>query len=179
MKKVLVMVVAAMMATVNVNAQDEPLNEIGVAYGGASNTNIIGSFYNGIFTGSQSSYWGPVSLEYFRRLESAPKLGFGAVLAISGSKWDDSNRNAKTTFYTVMPAVKYNWVVKSHLSMYSKVAAGITIASDSGSGKTESATSFNFQLTGFGIEFGSAFRVFAEAGLGEQGMILGGLRYKF
>lgn len=33
MKKIILMVVAAMVATVNVNAQDESKNELGVFYG--------------------------------------------------------------------------------------------------------------------------------------------------
>jgi hypothetical protein len=42
MKKILLMVVAAMMATVSVNAQEEmPMNEIAVAYGGGSSTDLI------------------------------------------------------------------------------------------------------------------------------------------
>ena len=41
MKKSLSMVVAAMMATMNVSAQDEWKNEISIAYGGGANTDIV------------------------------------------------------------------------------------------------------------------------------------------
>ena len=61
MKKFLVMVVAAMMATVSVQAQDEPKNEIGVFYGIESVSNIL-SVYSSMFAaaaGDQSSFGVP------------------------------------------------------------------------------------------------------------------------
>ena len=46
--------------------------------------------------------------------------------------------------------------------------------------KNETLTSFMFQTTALGVEFGGeAFRGFVEAGLGEKGELCAGLRYKF
>ena len=183
MKKILLMAVAAMMATVNVNAQEEmPLNEIAVAYGGGSNTDLVSSLAKGMFTGKQLDYWGPISAEYFHRLNNN-RLGLGAVFVIGGCKYDDAD-DAKSKYYTVMPAVKYNWAVKKNVSWYSKAAAGLTFRSQSGLTKTyskddDSSTVFNFQVSFVGFEAGGALRGFAELGWGEQGIILGGLRYKF
>ncbi len=56
MKKILLMVVTAMIATVNVNAQTEYDNEIAIAYGGGANTDIVSSIAKGMFTGKQTSY---------------------------------------------------------------------------------------------------------------------------
>ena len=176
MKKIVLMVVALMMATVSAHAENDR-NEISIAYGGGANTDLIVSLYKGMFTGKQLDYWGPISLEYFYR--PSERLGVGAVAAIGGCKWDDSN-DAKTVFYTIMPAVKYSWVKKAHFGMYSKAAVGLTVCSDDGVKKEkESSTTVNFQITGIGVEFGGAIRGFAELGMGEQGIILGGLRYKF
>ena len=177
------MVVAAMMATVSVNAQVEmPMNEIAVAYGTGSNTDLVGSIAKGLFSGKQLDYWGPLSFEYFHRLNSNNRLGLGAVFAVSGCKWDD-NKDASTTYFSIMPAVKYNWVVKKHFSMYSKAAVGITFRSESGkdskSTADEGGADFNFHVTGIGLEYGSAVRIFGEAGWGEQGIVLAGLRLKF
>ncbi|MBO7139943.1 MAG: hypothetical protein J6W19_05150 [Prevotella sp.] len=178
MKKVFLMVVASMMATMSINAQDEWQNEISVAYGAGSNTDIVSSIGVGMFSGKQTSYWGPVSLEYFRYVQS--RLAIGAVAAVGGCSWENYN-NASSTYYTLMPAVKYNWLVKSHFGMYSKVAAGITmgVESDDDNKKDDTLTTFNWQASLLGMEFGGAFRGFVELGLGEQGIILGGLRYKF
>ena len=178
------MVVAVMMATASVNAQEEmPMNEIAVAYGGGSNTDLISSLGKGMFTGEQLSYWGPISLEYFHRLTSNNRLGLGGVLVLGGCKFDDST-DAKSTYFTIMPALKYNWAVKKIVSWYSKAAIGLTFLSQSGVTKSntkddDASTTFNFQATFVGIEVGGALRGFAELGIGEQGIILAGLRYKF
>ena len=186
MKRMILMVVAAMMATMTVNAQNEDLkNEIGVAYGFGSNTDLIGSFYKGIFTGKQLNYWGPVSIEYFRRFGSSNRWGVGAIFAIGGCKWDKDDDSKKSTFYTIMPALKYNWVNKNNFGLYSKFAAGFTVGSDKGhasdnNGKdNKTTTNFNFQITGIGVEAGGAFRGFAELGMGVQGVAIIGVRYKF
>ena len=182
MKKILVMVVTALMVTMSVQAQDEWKNEVGVAYGIGSNTDIVGSFYKGMFTGKQLDYWGPVSLEYFHRVSSNNKWGIGGIVTIGGCKWDEQS-DAKTTFYSVLPAVKYNWSYKKNLSWYSKIAIGATLAHDSGfksvNAKDDNSVIFNWHVSFIGVEFGSAFRGFVELGTGEQGVILGGLRYKF
>ena len=81
-----------------------------------------------------------------------------------------------------MPAAKYNWVVKKHFSMYSKAALGITCRSESGKDSNSKddggGVNFNFHLTGIGLEYGSVVRIFGEAGFGEQGVFLAGLRLK-
>ena len=184
MKKILLIVVAAMMATVSVNAQEEmPMNEIAVAYGSGSNTDLISSLGKGMFTGKQLDYWGPISLEYFHRLTNNNRLGLGAVFVLGGCKWDDSS-DAKSTYITIMPAFKYNWSVRKIVSWYSKAAIGLTFHSESGLTKSTSknddaSTTFNFQATFVGVEVGGALRGFAELGIGEQGIILAGIRYKF
>ena len=48
MKKILVMVVAAMMATVSVNAQDELKHEVGAFYGIGSASNIFSTITGSI-----------------------------------------------------------------------------------------------------------------------------------
>ena len=192
MKKILVMVVAAMMATVNVNAQDEFKNEIGVFYGFESVSNIF-SVYSNMFAaaaGDQSSFWGPVGVEYYYHV--SPVVGLGAVAAYAGCKAEDKKTHKddlSETFLTFMPSVKFNWLRKKHFGMYSGLSAGVMFLSVSANdnakasdpdAKDETLTSFMFQATALGVEFGSeAFRGFVEAGLGEKGEICAGLRYKF
>ena len=166
-----------MMATVSVNAQNEWGNEISIAYGGGSSTDIVSSLTKGMFTGKQMNYWGPISVEYFH-YNSDGKLAFGGIGVISGCKWDESG-DAKSMFYTVMPAVKYNWLNKKSFSMYSKGAVGVTFMSNTGSKDSSSKVTFNWQASVIGAEFGGSFRGFVELGMGEQGIILAGLRYKF
>jgi len=177
MKKILLLAIAAMMAMVSVNAQDEFRNEVSVAYGAGSNTDIVASIGKGMFTGKQLDYWGPISAEYFH-YNKACNFAFGAVAAIGGCKWDDHS-DAKSTYFTVMPAVKFKWLNRTHFAMYSKAAVGLTVDSQKGTNEDKTETMFNWQASLVGMEFGGAFRGFVEIGTGEQGIILGGLRYKF
>ena len=87
----------------------------------------------------------------------------------------------------MMPAAKFNWLRMKNFGMYSKLAAGLTFASkkeDYSKGNTpnqsESKVGFNFQVSAIGFEAGSEnIRAFAELGVGEQGIILAGVRAKF
>lgn len=66
-------------------------------------------------------------------------------------------------------------------------AAGLTFASKkedyskgSAENQSESKVGFNFQASALGIEAGSeTIRAFFELGVGEQGVLLGGIRAKF
>ena len=171
------LVAAALMVAMNVNAQDDYRNEISIAYGTGSNTDIVSSIGKGMFTGKQLNYWGPVSAEFFHYTGEG-KLAFGGIVAVGGCKWDEDS-NAKSTYFTAMPAIKYKWLDKSNFAMYSKAGFGVTLKSDSGEKKDESEVTVNWQATFVGMEYGGAFRGFVELGTGEQGILLAGLRYRF
>ena len=192
MKKILILVVAALMATVGVNAQDELKHEVGAFYGIGSASNIFSAITSSISAtaGDQSSFWGPIGVEYYYHV--SPVVGLGAVAAYAGCKAEDKKTHKddlSETFLTFMPSVKFNWLRKKHFGMYSGLSAGVMFLSVSANGnakasdpdaKDETLTSFMFQATALGVEFGSeAFRGFVEAGLGEKGEICAGLRYKF
>jgi len=192
MKKMMMMVAVALMTAMNVNAQDEFKNEIGVFYGFESVSNIF-SVYSSMFAaaaGDQSSFWGPVGVEYYYHV--SPVVGLGAVAAYAGCKAEDEKTHKddlSEKFITVMPSVKFNWLRKKHFGMYSGLSAGVMFLSvsvnDSAKAsdpdaKDETLTSFMFQATALGVEFGGEqFRGFVEAGLGEKGTLCAGLRYKF
>ena len=192
MKKIIVMVVAAMMATVSVNAQDELKHEVGVFYGFESASNILSILTSSISAaaGDQSSFWGPIGAEYYYHV--SPVVGVGAVAAYAGCKAEDekTGQNDLTeTYLTVMPSVKFNWLRKKNFGMYSALSAGVMFCSISCNdnakandpkAKDETLTAFIFQATALGAEFGGEqFRGFVEAGLGEKGTLCAGLRYKF
>jgi hypothetical protein len=72
--------------------------------------------------------------------------------------------------------------------MYSALSAGVMFASVSVEGeakaadpdaKDETVTTFMFQATALGLEFGGNVRGFVEAGVGEKGLLCAGLRYRF
>lgn len=189
MKKFFAMIAVAMLATLTVKAQsDEPKNEIGVYYGVASASDII-STYASVLTFSsddQTGFWGPVGIEYFYHVN--PVIGIGAVASIAGCKYEYSRHtgtDVKANYYTVMPAVKFNWLRRNHFGLYSELAAGVIFMQTKINGQKpqdveeDSATDFMWQATALGVEFGSAFRGFCELGVGEKGILCAGVRYKF
>ena len=191
MKMIFVMAVAAMMATLSVNAQDFK-HEVGVFYGFESASNVFSLVTSAISAaaGDQSSFWGPVGVEYYYNI--SPVVGLGAVAAYAGCKAEDDKTHKEDlteSFITVMPSVKFNWLRKKHFGMYSALSAGAMFASvkcnDNAkaadpNAKDETVTVFMFQATALGAEFGGEqFRGFVEAGVGEKGVLCAGLRYKF
>ena len=200
MKRIFVMAAVAMMATVSVNAQNENLrHEVSLSYGLGS----IAQFGDGLGEGlamaifSDTEYdngfiLGPISAEYFYHFNN-PRLAIGGL--VSYSKWDsdiqkksgshekvgERNRN----YFAVMPAIKWYWTNKNSFGLYSKAAVGAAFLSSTekdfatNKSKDDNGTYFMFQASLIGAEFGKQFRGFAELGVGEQGFLLAGIRYKF
>lgn len=187
MKKLMMMVVAAMMATVNVNAQVENLrHEIGVTYGTG-----VSVFGDGLGEGlavqlpMACSAWvklaqrhttrrtSELSLEYFYHLNN-PRLAVGGILgyATTSQKYRDmSTKNPEgdrtRNYYTVMPSIKYYWVNKNYFGLYSKAAIGATFVNakvnKTNDGKnesnTENKTYFAYQASFIGVEVVSPISV--------------------
>ena len=94
---------------------------------------------------------------------------------------------SKNTYYTLMPAVKFDWLRKKHFGMYSKAAVGATLRNEKYNSDVSSSRDYNdsevhvnWQASFLGIEVGSpTLRGFVELGTGEQGIILAGVRCKF
>jgi hypothetical protein len=197
MKKIFLMAVAAMMATMSVQAQSDDLKqEVAVSYGWLSNSDIIDAFENigGAMVGMTTdgeSYFGPISVEYFYHVK--PWLGVGGIAAygqmkenyyLMGKK-DGKDGEIKNNYLTLMPAAKFEWLRKSHFGVYSKLAIGATLRTEKMDGKSsgddsDSEIHVNWQVSLLGMEFGGQqLRGFCELGTGEQGIFLAGLRYKF
>ena len=206
MKKIVMMVVAAMMATMNVNAQVENLrHEIGVTYG--TGVSVFGdglgeglglAIANGMIglgkVGSETydeKDFGTLSLEYFYHLNN-PRIAIGGILgyATTSQKYRDKDSKAyegerSRNYYTVMPSIKYYWVNKDYFGLYSKAAIGATFVhaevNRTNDTKTENKTYFAYQASFIGVEGGIPnLRAFLEGGFGEQGIIaLVGVRAKF
>jgi hypothetical protein len=199
MKKLLVMAVTALMVALNVNAQSEDLhNELSLSYGFGSIAQIgdgIGEgFVHALFTDTEMDdgfILGPISAEYFYHFNN-PKWAVGGIA--SYSKWDSdivkrSNDEKvgerKRNFFSVMPSVKRYWVLNNKFGLYSKLAAGVGFLHSESKENGESSWTdnngsyFMFQLSFAGLEFGHTFRGFAEFGVGDQGFVQAGIRYKF
>ena len=190
MKKIFVTMCVALLS-MGAQAQDFK-HEVGIFYGLESASNVFSVVTSAISAaaGDQSSFWGPVGVEYYYNI--SPVVGLGAVAAYAGCKAEDDKTHKEDlteSFITVMPSVKFNWLRKKHFGMYSALSAGAMFASvkcnDNAkaadpNAKDETVTVFMFQATALGAEFGGEqFRGFVEAGVGEKGVLCAGLRYKF
>ena len=195
------MVVAALMATVGIYAQDgyeDSKHEIGISYGALSNSTwqAIGEDLGtsmisvGKVRYDDGKIFGALGLEYFYHV--SPVIGVGALATYTKETkdmyvFDEKSGEAKNTFISVLPAVKFNWLRKKYLGMYSKVAAGVTFTSkkeeytrSDTENSSENKVNFNWQVSAFGLEAGSPYiRAFIELGVGEQGVALTGIRFKF
>ena len=203
MKIRLVLVILAFTASLYVPAQaqeiEETRHEISVSYGTVPNStwiDVLTDVIPAIFgeTHEKERYVGPIGLEYY--YHTSPLVGVGAVAVFATNNEDAYSKEVlkshqAKSYYTLMPAVKFNWLRKAKWGMYSKVAIGASLASfskqdynESGklTGKKETSNDvfFNFHASLLGVEAGGQnVRGFAELGLGEQGIILGGVRYRF
>ena len=188
--------------SVPVQAQEEEMetrHEIGVSYGAVPNSiwiNVLSDVIPAIFGVNYETnhYVGPIGLEYY--YHTSPLIGVGAVAVLAtndedGFRKEIQDSHVTKTYFTFMPSVKFNWLRKEKWGLYSKVAVGSTYShftrqdyDDNGrmTGDKEITKDllFNFQASLIGVEAGGKnVRGFAEIGLGEQGIALAGVRYKF
>ena len=194
------MIVAALVLcgtqTSNAQGGGAPKSEISLSYGYGSSSGIIDVFdnFSGAIFGDKydnGSYIGPIGLEYFYHYE--PRLAFGLIGVYNHYKQDiirSKTEVGKRTnnFFTLMPAIKCNWLIRDSWSLYTKTGIGYTYghtsATEVAGGKdikeSSNSSHFNFQVSLVGVEVGGYYlRGFAELGFGEQGVINAGLRYRF
>lgn len=177
----------------------ETQHEISLSYGVLPNStwiDVLTDVIPAIFgqKTDNNRYFGPLSLEYY--YHTSHLIGVGGILILNTNSQDlyssDVLESYRTrSYYTIMPSVKFNWLRKNKWGMYSKVALGATYIqfhdkdydqSGHKTGDTETTNDFvfNFQASLLGVEAGgNHVRGFAELGIGEQGILLGGVRYKF
>ena len=196
MRKIILVLVAVSLAVSQVSAQPYPKNEVAVSYGVLSNSMWLNIFESlivivstlGTVSYSTSEETGSFSAEYMHNL--SPMVGVGAVGCFSSSKSELSILNNKegtahVNFYTLMPGAKFNWMHRKSFGLYSKLAVGATLRTEKqdcngADDVRDSSVLFNFQCSLLGLEGGSQHvHAFAEFGVGEQGMALAGIRYKW
>ena len=201
MKKLMMMVAVALMTAVSANAQSEqPKNEIGISYGlgvSAIGDGIGNGLGNGLFDGMVGRKWtneknfGTLGIEYFRHLDNTPKLAVGGILTYARMGEDVEYKGTKEgertrTWMSLMPTMKYYWTQSNNFAFYTKLGAGVMMLHSKNEDlvdhmtDTDSKFYFVWQASLLGAEVGSKnLRGFIELGVGEQGIVLAGLRYKF
>lgn len=155
-------------------------------------------------TQKDESYGPAFNLQYLYRV--SPKLKVGGALSYQHTTSKllaaDTSGNfhevakANNDYFTVMPVVKAMWIEKNQIGLYSKVAAGVCIASNSAKMvgnakentpgeftneiKSDKGTRFGYQVSAIGFEAGTRnLRGFVELGYGFQGFAQIGASFKF
>lgn len=163
-------------------------------------TTATGGFYTGNVSYGDESYIPNLSAEYYYHVSKL--VGLGGFVAFNGmdrdmyANWTNNSTGATTKEkigkasrrnLSIVPTAKFDWLRKKNFGLYSKLGLGVSFMhesqdADDKSSKDYSDTDavFNFQLSLVGMEFGAPrFRGFVELGMGEQGILLAGLKYKF
>ena len=198
--RLLAMVALVALMCVPVKAEDDELrHEIGITYGALSNSRWIDAMTDIGSAMAQQRFdrqkaFGSLGVEYF--YHTSPLVGVGGIFAFSTAS-EDVYLADKLSFYrsksyfSLMPAVKFNFLRKEQWGLYSKIGAGAILgrASDKNydsngkkTGKSDIITAwdFNWQVSLIGLEAGGEhWRGFTELGIGEQGIFLAGVRCKF
>lgn len=161
---------------------------------------ITGGQYTGHYSYSDGRYLPTLAAEYYYH----PKnwIGIGGFVSFNGVtkdmyvNWKDQETGekhkektglAKRRNISIIPTVKFDWLRSRHLNLYSKVGAGATIMFQSQKDDAEDGTDYhdtdvigNFHVSALGLEAGSYhLRCYCELGVGEQGLVLAGLKYRF
>ena len=150
---------------------------------------VLGAAFSlGHFTFDNTRLVGAAGLEYVHYVNNW--LGFGGLVlcdymsadaySVASDGTKTPNGKYKFGFASAMPVMKFAWLNRAHVGLYSKLAAGVGYVFDNGSEDPKSNFTFSGQLTPIGFEFGGeSFRGFLEAGLGMQGLVCGGVRWLF
>lgn len=195
-KHLLAALVLSSIVCLPVQAQEEmeTRHEVAISYGAVPNSIWIDAYTDiiqAMFGETQDcySYVGPIGLEYY--YHTNPLIGVGAIAMFTANKengFDEDLHTSRTekSYFSFMPSVKFNWLRKNNWGLYSKVAAGVTyihFAKESlviEDKETVNDLLFNFHASLIGVEAGNQHvRGFAELGVGEQGVALAGVRFKF
>ena len=173
----------------NAAAQSSCKHEFAVSYGLGSTSGFVAvtaSVFAAIFGATLDySFIGPVAGEYFYHVSDL--VGVGAVVSYAAFLDKAKPGEAPMSCVALLPGVKLDWLRREHFGMYSKLCAGASYLTNPGANshpeeeKPESAgtLTFNFQASLLGAEFGGGVRGFVEAGVGEQGFLLAGVRFRF
>ena len=150
---------------------------------------VFGAMFSlGHFSFENAHFIGGVGVEYVHYVNDW--LGFGGTamcdymtataLSVASDGTKTPNGKFQLGVVSVMPVVKFAWLNRAHVGLYSKLAAGAGYTFTGDNADVKDNFMFAFQATPIGVDFGGEqFRGFVEAGLGMQGIVNAGVRWMF
>ena len=132
-------------------------------------------------------YTGAYSVGYVYRFTRLVSFGLTATYAENHSYAYDTFSGERLGslfdhYISFVPMVRLHWLNRRWVSLYSAVGIGITIDYNRYSVhevETNNDVNITGQITPLGITVGRRLFGFAEVGYGAQGIIVGGIGYKF
>lgn len=193
LKKLIAITIAAIMvAAPSVKAQqynNVPVNDLHINYGYFTITQVaavLGGVFATAFTGGAADFdkvtsTGNIMVGYEHRVNDWLWLGgeLGGEKETLYMSKNGSGPVDKTdiTSFCALATAKANWLRREHFAMYSKVRLGAMYLPTN---ESENSFAFSPHISPIAIEAGSQSVLgFLELGLGVQGVIIGGIRYRF
>ena len=195
MKKLIALFMCFVVVSSAFAKNDKDRNEFSIAYGQATIPQfayVMGEVFGAMFSLGHASFenphmFGAAGVEYVHYTNDW--FGFGGTVlcdymtAKTVSVDKDGNKTPNGEFklgcLSAMPLVKFAWLNRAHVGLYSKLAAGAGYFFANGSDSKDNF-SVAFQVTPVGMDFGGEqFRGFVELGLGMQGLANVGVRWLF
>jgi len=153
-------------------------------------SDVVGDVFTlGHVTTENRKFTGAIGLQYV--FQPVRWFGFGAVGCFDRSTADVFQKQEQvgttaTNYLTLMPITKFNWFDLKAFGMYSKLGFGYTIRTTKGENTRDNTTNNNtdgmvaFQFSPVCLQVGSPnIRAFAEFGMGSQGILNMGVKYRF
>lgn len=147
------------------------------------------NWFNGEYVNTLALAAPSLNLEY--RYRFAKWFWFGGAFSFTpiAKVWENHEKGYKFTCHTyhisIMPSVRFSWLNKKYITLYSGLSAGCLISTGGKFSPEENVayqmTEVHFagQLTAVGIQGGKNWYGFAEVGVGVQGFVKAGFGYKF
>jgi|GEM_PF-3676761 len=139
----------------------------------------------GLYSIGDAKYSASINTNYFHYINKT--VAVGAILCYQTSRNSDTSfythkfdRNFRDKYYSIVPAVKVNFVTKETWRIYCKGGIGATY--DHRTCTDDNTHSNLVRLTtqcSFGFEYGKAICAFTEFGAGTEGLAEVGLRMRF
>lgn len=199
MKKIIIIVsIISVLGMQAAKAQEYTKNTVNVGYGLGSVNSLFefSRFLTTAFISFGTVYekdkfiGGPANIGYTYNLNQHASLGFNftfqnfrkdVYLGINDTKIGETD----SYYYTIMPRMDFYWLNNESLKMYSSVMAGGTLLFDNVmyvNGRTaQDDFTFipGFQMNFFGIQTGKKVFFYMETGIGNLGIVNGGIRAAF
>ena len=126
----------------------------------------------------------PISLGYMYRLRKFLWLGgsvsyMGVFGKVFDARDDSFLYNHTETQIAFLPAVRFSYLNKKYVTLYSGLSTGFLLNFEKENGSTDVYFHPTFQLTAFGVSVGRKFFGYTEVGVGYKGFITAGIGYRF